>query len=160
MRAAVLFRALAVGVAAVWLAFPYVTLSPDARYSLAWGAELMRGGAPDLNAPLIPTPHPLPIGVGALLSLLGPRAAADAFSALAVLAFCLLVYAVFRLARTVGGTAAGALAAVLVATRPRLDFFAAHSFIDIPFAALVVLAAALVAERPRGNRSEERRVWK
>jgi hypothetical protein len=162
MRAAVLSRAparaipgaalpLAAGAVAVWLATPYVTLSPDARYSLAWGAELLRGETPDLNAPSIPTPHPLPIGVGALLSALGPRAAVDVYSALAVLAFCLLVYAVFRLARSLGGVAAGALAAALVATRPRFDFFAAHGFIDIPFAALVVLAAALVAERPRGN---------
>jgi hypothetical protein len=162
MRAAVLSRAparaipaaalpLAAAAVAVWLAAPYVTLSPDARYSLAWGAELLRGGAPDLTAPSVPTPHPLPIGIGALLSALGPRAAADAYSALAVLAFLLLVYAVFRLARGLGGVAAGALAAALVATRPRFDFFAAHSFIDIPFAALVVLAAALVAERPRGN---------
>jgi hypothetical protein len=63
----------------------------------------------------------------------------------------LLLYAAFRLGRALGGPLAGAVALALVATRPRIDFFASRAFIDIPFAALVLLAAALAAEAPRRN---------
>ena len=129
----------------------WVSLSPDARYSLAWGAELIRGNAPEVDAPDVSTPHPLPIVAGGLLSLLGPRAAADVYAFAAVLAFVLLVYAGFRLGRALGGTVAAVVAAVLVATRERIDFFASRAFIDIPFAAFVLLAAALAAEEPRRN---------
>jgi hypothetical protein len=162
----------------IWAASVYVTLSPDARYSLAWGAELARGGTPELAAPRVPTGHPLPVAIGALLAPLGTEAAADGYSALAALSFGLLLYAAFRFARALAGgasgagrsggergpgwplggahgalvgTAAGVLAAVIVGTRPRIDFFAAHAFIDVPFAALVLLAAAFVAESPRAN---------
>lgn len=128
-----------------------MSLSPDARYSLAWGAELLRGDLPDVDAPEVSTPHPLPIVAGGLISVLGVRAAADVYAFGAVLAFALLVYAAFRLGRALGGTLAGVVAAVLVATRERIDFFASRAFIDIPFAALVLLAAAMAAEQPRRN---------
>jgi hypothetical protein len=143
---------LAALVAAV-LATPWVVLSPDARYSLAWGAELVRGHLPDLTDPQVSTDHPLPIAIGALLSIFGARKAADVYAVLAVLSFFLLVYACFRLGRALAGTAAGVLAALVVGTRPRVDFFATHSFVDVPFAALVLLAAALAVEaRENGRR--------
>ncbi|MFL5828255.1 MAG: hypothetical protein ACJ76V_17175 [Thermoleophilaceae bacterium] len=143
---------LAALVAALFAA-PWVVLSPDARYSLAWGAELARGHLPDLTDPQVSTDHPLPIAIGAVLSVLGARAAADVYAVLAVLAFFLLVYACFRLGRALAGTTAGVLSAVVLATRPRVDFFAAHSFVDVPFAALVLLAAALAVEaRENGRR--------
>lgn len=144
--------ALAAAVAlAALLSANWVSLSTDGRYSLAWGAELLRGDLPGLEAPSVPTPHPLPIAGGALLSAAGAQAAADAYAFAAALGFVLLVYAAFRLGRALAGVPAGVVAALLVATRPRLDFFASRSFIDVPFAALVVLAAALVAEEPRRN---------
>lgn len=138
-------------IAAAWVASRYLSLSVDARYSLAWGAELMRGRVPELTAPELTTPHPLPILAGALLAPLGAVAAADAYALLMALSFALLLVAVFRLACELGGLAAGAIAAVVVASRPRLDFFAAHGFIDVPFTALVLLAAALAARAPRAN---------
>ena len=141
---------LAAGVSA-WLASRYVALSVDANYSLAWGAELMRGRIPDLGAPELTTPHPLPILVAALLSPLGAPGASDAYGLLMVLSFGLLLYAAFRLSRALGGLAAALLAVLLVATRPRLDFFAAHGFVDVPFTALVLLAGAAAAEAPRRN---------
>lgn len=154
LPAALAIAAVAVGFALI--ALPYITLSPDARYSLAWGAELARGSAPDLSPGDLPTPHPLPVAAGALLSLAGPERAADGYSLVAAIAFLVLLYAAFRLGRTLGGSgkggvAAGALCALLVGIAPRVDFFAAHGFVDIPFAALAVLAAALVAEGPRRN---------
>lgn len=141
--------ALAVLAASAWVSARWVSLSPDARYSLAWGAQLIRGDAPEVDAPEVSTPHPLPIVAGGLLSLLGPRAAADVYAFAAVLAFALLVYAGFRLGRALGGIVAALVAAALVATRERIDFFASRAFIDIPFAALVLLAAGLAAEDPR-----------
>jgi len=143
---------LAALVAAIF-ASPWVVLSPDARYSLAWGAQLARGHLPDITDPQVSTDHPLPIAIGGLLSVLGARTAADVYAVLAVLSFFLLVYACFRLGRALAGTAAGVLAAVVLATRPRVDFFAAHSFVDVPFAALVLLATALAVEaRENGRR--------
>lgn len=135
--------------AAAWVSAHWVSLSPDARYSLAWGAQLARGEAPEVDAGAVSTPHPLPIALSALLSLLGPRTAADLYAFAAAVAFALLVYAGFRLGRALGGAVAGVAAALLVATRDHVVFFASRAFIDIPFAALVLLAAALVAEAPR-----------
>lgn len=135
----------------------WVSLSPDARYSLAWGAQLLRGDVPEVEATGVSTPHPLPIALGGLASQLGARAAADLAAFGAVLSFALLLYAAFRLGRALGGPVAGAVALALVATRPRIDFFASRAFIDIPFAALVLLAAALAAEAPRRNAT--RALW-
>jgi hypothetical protein len=151
IRAVVLVLLAAAAVGLTWFALPYLTLSPDARYSLAWGAQLAAGDVPDFAAANVSTAHPLPVALGVLLSPLGPGAAADAYAVLSVAAFGLLLYGAFRLGRALGGPWAGALALVLVATRPRLDFFAAHGFIDIPFAALVLLAAALAAEQPQAR---------
>ena len=110
-----------------------------------------------MDATGVSTPHPLPIVLGGLASLLGPRAAADLAAFGAVLSFGLLLYAAYRLARALGGPVSGAVALALVATRPRIDFFASRAFIDIPFAALVLLAAALAAEAPRRNAT--RALW-
>lgn len=143
--------AVAIALACAWLASRYMALSVDARYSLAWGAELARGRVPDLTAPQLTTPHPLPIAVAALLSPLGAPAAGNAYGLLMVLSFALLLYAVFRLGRTLGGLAAGVIGMLIVATRPRLGFFAAHGFVDVPFTALVLLASAFAAEAPRRN---------
>lgn len=132
-----------------------VRLSIDARYSLAWGAEIAGGDLPDAGSPLQSTPHPLPILVGVVLSPLGPRGAADAWAILAAAGWLLLLYAAWRLARALaaapGGrvVAAGVVAVALVATRERLGFFALNAFVDVPFAALCVLAAAILAERGR-----------
>lgn len=135
------------GAAAVSARLP---VSPDGRYSMAWGAHLLRGALPDLAAPELPTPHPLPIALGGLLSIGGPRFAADAYAFLGVLAFAVLVAAAYHLGRLAGGGAlAGVVAAALVATRPRLEFFASRTFIDVPFAALVLVAAAVAADDPR-----------
>lgn len=145
--AAVVLAALA----SAWLAARYLALSVDARYSLAWGAELMRGRVPDLGAPELTTPHPLPILVAAVLSPLGAPAASEVYGLLMMLSFALLLHAAFRLSRLLGGIAAAVIVVLLVGTRPRLAFFAAHGFVDVPFTALVLLAGAVAAEGPRRN---------
>ncbi|MSO41740.1 MAG: hypothetical protein EXQ70_07625 [Solirubrobacterales bacterium] len=142
--------AVASPVAGVLLVGPAI----DPLTSLAWGSVIAHGSTPQLQGPALPLHHPLSIGVATLLSVPGPDAAYLLLRALAGLLFIGLGCAVFRLTRALlGGTAtvaagAGAVAALFLLTRPPIEFFGLRSMIDVPFALLVVLAVALVAERP------------
>lgn len=139
----------AVAVAA-WLAFP-VLPTYDSLYSLVWGREILGGAAPGFADFGAPTQHPLWVAVGTLLAPFG-EAGARAMTLLAVLSFVVLLAATYHLGRTVFGPLAGALAAALLLTRLNFGFYAAFAFVDMPFAALVMAAAALEAIRPRrGN---------
>ena len=103
---------------------------------------------PDFSAPFAPTPHPLLNVVGALLSPLG-SAAPGAMELLSLAATALLGVAAFRLGRAVATVGVGALVALLVLTRPDPIRLALSSALDIPYLALVLMAAALEAERAR-----------
>jgi hypothetical protein len=139
----------AVAVAA-WLALPVVP-TYDSLYSLVWGREILDGSAPGFADFGAPTQHPLWVAVGTLLAPFG-HAGARAMTLLAVLSFVVLLAATYHLGRTVFGPLAGALAAALLLTRLNFGFYAAFAFVDMPFAALVMAAAALEAIRPRrGN---------
>jgi hypothetical protein len=141
------------GVVAVALAAaPLVSPSNDDLYALAWGGELWRGHLPDVGASLLPIDHPLNVLVSALLAPLGPSGARYAFSALSLVALATLVYASFRLGRRVGGVTIGLIAAVLVATRSQVVLWGWAAVVDVPFAALALLAGALAAEDPLRNR--------
>ena len=120
----------------------------DTRFALAWGAELLHGGAPQFGG-LVPVKHPLTLLLGAATSLLPPSATIDATAIGALLCFGVLAYASFSLGRSIAGPAAGALAALVVLTRPELVYAAIVARKDLLFAALVILAAALVARDPR-----------
>jgi hypothetical protein len=135
----------------VVVAYPYVQPGSDALWALAWGGELARGDAPDIGASSAIASHPLTILLGALLSLPGPGAALVAMRVFSVAAFCALLYASFRLGRSLAGVAAGLLAVALVVTRPEVVGLASTSGKEIPFAFLVVLAAALAVEAPIRN---------
>lgn len=150
-RRALVAIAVVLGLALAWLLLGQVTLSPDARYELAWGVQLAHGHVPGFADPSVSTPHPLPLALATALAPLGQGAAVDLYSLATIAGFGMLLYAAFRLGRALGGPWAGALALVLVATRPRIIFFAAHGFVDVPFAAFVLLAAALAAERRDGR---------
>jgi hypothetical protein len=121
----------------------------DAMYALFWGGELADGNLPDYGIPEAPTPHPLPNAVSGLLSLLGDAVAYDAIVALSYVSLAALVWAVFRLGQTVFSTGAGALAALIVGTSFIFLSRAQASFLDLPFVALVLVAATLEAKRPR-----------
>jgi hypothetical protein len=139
----------AVAVAA-WLAFA-VLPTYDSLYSLVWGREILHGTAPGFEDFGAPTQHPLWVVVGTLLAPFG-EAGARAMTLLAVLSFVVLLVATYHLGRTVFGPLAGALAAALLLTRLNFGFYAAFAFVDMPFAALVMAAAALEAIKPRrGN---------
>ena len=120
----------------------------DTLFGLIWGRDFARLELPDFAGPFAPTPHPLLNLVGALLSPLG-SAAPQAMEVLGLAATVLLGVAAFRLGRAVGTPAVGALLALLLLTRPEPIRLALYSALDIPYIALVLMAAALEAERSR-----------
>jgi hypothetical protein len=132
---------------AAWLALP-VAPTYDSLYSLVWGREILDGMAPGFADFGAPTQHPLWVVLSTVLAPLGGTGA-RAMTLLAVLSFVVLLAATYHLGRTVWGPLAGALAAALLLTRLNFGFYAAFAFVDMPFAALVVTAAALEAVRPR-----------
>jgi len=129
-------------------------LGYDASYALLWGKELAGGHVPAFHGPVAPTPHPLAIALGAVLSPLGTSAAGDALVALTTLSLAVAALAAARLARRLGGPAAGAIALVAVASRPQLAAGAWRGAVDLPALALVLLALnALTAGPPRPRRA-------
>jgi hypothetical protein len=120
----------------------------DSYYALVWGHELLHGHAPIFQGFRYPTEHPLAIGVGAVLSLLG-GGADRVWIALMLGSFVALVAGVYRLGRQAATPLVGALAAALLLTRFDYAFLAARGYVDIPYMAMVVWAAVLEASRPR-----------
>jgi hypothetical protein len=142
-----LLIALALGTLVGFLVYPTYP-NYDSYYSLLWGRELLHGIKPSFDGYRTPTEHPLAVAFGALLSLLGDPA--DRIMVGATLAsFVVLVAGLYRLARASFGTLVGLAAAALLCTRFDFPFLAARAYIDIPYLAFVVWAAALEAERPR-----------
>jgi MFS family permease len=142
-----LLAALALGTLAGFVIYPTYP-NYDSYYSLLWGRELLHGVKPSFDGYRTPTEHPLAVAFGALLSLLGDPA--DRIMVGATLAsFVVLVAGLYRLARASFGTVVGLAAAALLCTRFDFPFLAARAYIDIPYLAFVVWAAALESERPR-----------
>jgi hypothetical protein len=120
----------------------------DSYYSLLWGRELLHLQTPSFEAYRAPTEHPLAIAFGALLSLLGRNG--DRVMVAATLgSFVALAAGMYSLARAAFTPLVGLIAAGLLCTRFDFPFLAARAYIDIPFLAFVVWAAALEARRPR-----------
>jgi hypothetical protein len=120
----------------------------DSYYSLLWGQEVLRGELPSYDAFRAPTPHPLAIAFGGVLSVLGQEA--DRVMVLAtVLSFIVLVVAVYRLARVAFTPLVGLAAALILLTRFDFPFLAARAYLDVPFLALVMWAAVLELEQRR-----------
>jgi hypothetical protein len=130
-----------------WLTFP-VLPTYDSLSALVWGRDILDGHLPGFDAYAAPTEHPLWVAAGTALALLGD-AGARAMTLLTIASLVALVIATYRLGRTAFGPLAGGLAAALLLTRLDFGFYAAFAFLDVTFAALIVWAAALEAERPR-----------
>jgi hypothetical protein len=120
----------------------------DSYYSLLWGRELLHGVTPSFEAYRAPTEHPLAIVFGAVLSLLGDPAD-RVMVGFTLAAFVALAAGLYRLGRAAFTPVVGLVAGALVCTRFDFPFLAARAYIDIPYLAFVVWAAALEAERPR-----------
>jgi len=129
--------------------FVYPTYTTyDSLYSLIWGRDLLHGHMPDFQAYRAPTEHPLAILFGAALSLLGESG--DRLMIFATLAsFVALAAGMYRLTAAAFTPLVGLVAAALVCTRFDFPFLAARGYIDIPYLAIVVWAAALEAEQRR-----------
>jgi len=120
----------------------------DGFYSLVWGSDLAGGRTPDFDVAIAPTPHPLSIVAGAVLSPLG-QAAPHVFQACVLLSFAVLGWAAFALGDRLFQRSVGVLFVCILLTRPALVREVLHASIDVPFLALVVTAAAVEVARPR-----------
>src|SRR3954462_5402871 len=145
--ARIVFALLCLGVLVGVFVFPPYPVY-DSYYSLPWGRDVLHGQMPVFDGFRYPTEHPLSIVAGAVLSLFGQ--AGDRLWVLRILAtFLALVAGVYRLGRLAATPLVGAIAAALLLTRFDYAFLAARGYVDIPYMALVVWAAALEAGRPR-----------
>jgi hypothetical protein len=138
---------LAIVAIAAWALVPTYP-NYDAYYHLDWGREIVAGHLPGFEAYQAPTEHPLYLAICAVLGLFGQHA-----DRLLVLFTCLchvaFTYAVYRLGTAIWDRRAGLMAAVLAGSSFALLLYAARAYVDEPFLALVLWAAALEAERPR-----------
>ena len=119
-------------------------------YSLLWGRELLHLQPPRFEAYRAPTEHPLAIVFGALLSLFGDGARPRDGRARARVASSRWSPGMYRArARLLHAARRRRRRGAACCTRFDFPFLAARGYIDIPYLALVVWAAALEAERPR-----------
>jgi hypothetical protein len=95
-----------------------------------------------------PTEHPLAILFSVPLVLLGDGGD-RVLVFFTVASFVALAAGIYRLGRQAFGPLVGAVAALLLCTRFDFPFLAVRGYIDIPYLALVVWAAALEVDRPR-----------
>jgi len=132
------------------LAWALVPTYPDydAYHHLIWGRDLLHGATPGFEDAFAPTPHPLYLGLCALLSMAGEHA--DRLLVLVtVLSLVALIAGAFALGRALFGTAVACLGAFFVGSSFAFLLYAVRAFVDVPFLALVVWAAALEVHRPR-----------
>jgi len=132
------------------LAWALVPTYPDydAYHHLIWGRDLLQGATPGFEDAFAPTPHPLYLGLCALLSMAGEHA--DRLLVLVtVLSLVALIAGAFALGRALFGTAVACLGAFFVGSSFAFLLYAVRAFVDVPFLALVVWAAALEVHRPR-----------
>ncbi len=143
----ILLVALSLIVAASTIVFPTYT-AYDATYSLLWGREILAGQLPDFATYRAPTEHPLGLVFGVFFALFGR--AGDRLMLLATMgSFVLMVVALYQLARNSFTILVGLAAAAILCTRFDFPFLAARAFIDIPYLALLLWAAAIEVARPR-----------
>lgn len=120
----------------------------DSAYALMWGHDLTEGRLPDYEAQGSPTPHPLWNVVLAPVSLLDDRAW-DVSVLLVYVAYAALGWGAYALGRAIFSAPVGVAFAAILLTRPLLVSETLEAFVDLPFLALVVWAAALEARAPR-----------
>lgn len=142
--------ALAALVLCAVLAWALIPTYPDydAYHHLIWGRDLLEGAAPGFEDYAAPTQHPLYLALGALLSLAGEFG--DRLLVLVtILSLVALIAATYALGRALFNAAVAVAGAIFVGSSFAFALYAARAFLDMPFLALVVWAAALEASRPR-----------
>ena len=146
-REALALAALTIAALAGFFAFPTYP-NYDSLYSLLWGREILDGALPSFDAYRAPTQHPLWVVLCVPLAALG-EGADRVLLAICVLSFVGLLAGTYALGKQVFGATVGVVAALLLASRLDFPFLAARGYIDIPYMALVIWAAALEVARPR-----------
>jgi hypothetical protein len=142
----------AVAVAALVVYFVAPTYpNYDSYYHLVWGRELLHGHSPTFEAYAAPTEHPLLVFAGGLLSLIG-SVGERGLVAITVASMVATIWATFRLGARVFGRWPGVAAAAFVGTSTSLLLYAARGYVDMPFLALVLWAAAIEVRAPRRGR--------
>ncbi|HEV7494354.1 MAG TPA: hypothetical protein VGO10_11275 [Baekduia sp.] len=120
----------------------------DSYYSLLWGREVLHGHLPSFDEYRSPTEHPLAVVFGAALSLLG-RHGDRVMVFFTEASFVVLCAGIYRLGRLAFTPLVGLAAAGILCTRFDFPFLAARAYIDIPYLAFVIWAAAFELARPR-----------
>jgi hypothetical protein len=123
-------------------------LNYDARYALVWARDLARGLKPDYEADFAPTPHPLETAVSVLATPF-ETGAETLLVWLMLLCFGGVVWLTFRLGSELFNPWVGAVAALVVLTRPVLERDALLGYQDAAFALLIVAAVLLEARQRR-----------
>jgi hypothetical protein len=121
----------------------------DATFALIWGRDIAHLNQPDYSLPFRPAGHPLTTLVALIGRPLGDEGAAEFMRWVALLGAGAFVAAVFRFGQAAFGTAAGVVAALLLATRSPLWGFSQLVFMDAWAAAFVVWAGLLELRTPR-----------
>lgn len=120
----------------------------DTRYALLWARDLWQGYRPEFLADFAPTPHPLQIAASSLALPFGDGADQAALSVI-LLCFGAVVWLAYRLGSELFSPWVGAVTALVTLTRPALERDALLAYQDVPFAALILGAVLLEAQRPR-----------
>lgn len=139
--------ALGLGAAIAFVAVPTYSAF-DTIYSLVWGQEILRGQLPSFDAYRAPTQHPLWVALSVVLAPLG-EPASRVFVGVCIAGYVALVIGFFRLARAFANEPVAWIAVLLLLSRLDYGFLAIRGYLDLPFLAMVIWAAALEAERPR-----------
>ena len=135
----------------LWLVYGTGYVGYDGAFALVWGRDLAGLELPDFEGRGYPTPHPLVNLLTAVLAPLG-RAAHAVLLALSTVSLALLGWAAYRFGAVLYGALTGLVFAALLLTRPVLVEYSLYAAIDVPFLALILIAATLEAQRPRRGR--------
>lgn len=134
----------ALAAVAWWLLVPTYP-NYDAYYHLVWGRELLDGALPSFEAYAAPTPHPLELVV---TTLLAPLRDGDRILVLAsMLSLVALAWGTWRLGLALFGPGPAALSTLFVGSSFAFLLYAVRAYVDVPFLALVVWAAAVEVRR-------------
>src|SRR3954454_18862736 len=120
----------------------------DSYYSMLWAREALHLHSLSFDGYRTPTEHPLAILVEMPLVLVGDGGD-RVLVFLSIASMVALAAGMYRLGRLSFGPLVGFVAAMLVCTRFDFPFLAVRGYIDIPYLAIVVWAAALELARPR-----------
>src|SRR4051794_29505282 len=112
-------------------------LNYDTRYALLWARDLVHGFTPAYTADFAPTPHPLWTALAGVALLFGDYAS-DAMLGVVLLSFGALVWLVYRLGAQLFSRWVGAVAALVVLSRPVIQRDVMLGYLDVSFAALIV----------------------